>query len=305
MRKYQTSLLAGVAALALIAGAGVASAQQSKEHTGGSQATSSPAGQSMSRQGSQAQEKSKGTENQAQEKSRSNETQAQQSGKTDTDRTAQTGKENKASTDRTAQSGKENLNGQESQKMGKRGERAEHMNRGSKSSRQAERQNTLKGLRGDTTKPMQGENEKSSTTNNKSGTSNQAQDRGSSTQRGTESTQRGTESSQGSDRVNGGTESRSSSSTEVRGGSVNLTEQQRTEIKTTVIQGHNAPRVGHVDFDVRVGTAVPRGKIHVVPVPETLVRIEPRWRGFMYFVYEDEVVIVDPHDYKIVAVVPV
>ena len=42
----------------------------------------------------------------------------------------------------------------------------------------------------------------------------------------------------------------------------------------------------------------------VVPVPNTLVQIEPRWRGFLYFVYEDEVVIVNPHDMKIVAVVP-
>jgi hypothetical protein len=215
-----------------------------------------------------------------------------------------------------------NPSGQESQKMGRRGAREEH-NRGSKSSRQAERQNTLKGLRGDTTKPMQGENEKSST--KKGGTSNEAQqnERGNnmnmqrgnesnqrgaeSNRRGTESTQRGSESNEGSARMNGGSsESRSSSSTEVRGGgSVHLSEQQRTEIKMTVIEGHNAPRVGHVDFDVRVGTEIPRGKIHVVPVPETLVRIEPQWRGFLYFVYEDEVVIVDPHDYKIVAVVPV
>ena len=35
----------------------------------------------------------------------------------------------------------------------------------------------------------------------------------------------------------------------------------------------------------------------------TLVRIEPEWRGFLYFVYEDEVVIVSPDDMKIVAVV--
>jgi hypothetical protein len=311
MKKYQTSLLAGVAALALVAGAGVASAQQSHMggsmggSTGGSQAGSPQASQSMSKgsetKGSetkrsetkgtqtQAQEKTKGTQTQAQEKGRSSENQAQQQGKTETNRTAQ--------------SGKENMSGQD-QRMGRRGERAERNNHGSKSSRQAERQNTLKGLRSDTTKPMQGENEKSSTST-KSGTSNEAQ-RGSETnQRGTENNQRGTETNQGSARMNGGS-NEARSSTEVRGGgSVNLTEQQRTEIKTTVIQGHNAPRVGHVDFDVRVGTAVPRGKIHVVPVPETLVRIEPRWRGFMYFVYEDEVVIVDPHDYKIVAVVPV
>jgi hypothetical protein len=41
-----------------------------------------------------------------------------------------------------------------------------------------------------------------------------------------------------------------------------------------------------------------------VPVPRTLVRIEPRWRGFPYFVWMDDVSIVNPHDTRIVAVVP-
>jgi hypothetical protein len=89
------------------------------------------------------------------------------------------------------------------------------------------------------------------------------------------------------------------------GMNIRLNEQQRSEIRTTVINAHGAPRVSQVDFDVTVGTVIPRGNIHIVPVPETLVRIEPEWRGFLYFVYEDEVVIVNPHDMKIVAVVPV
>jgi hypothetical protein len=296
MKKYQNSLLAGVAALALVAGSGLASAQQSKEHMGGSQAGSPQAGQSMN----------KGAQPQAQEKGKATQTQAQEKGKTSTDRTAQTGKENM------------NPSGQESQK-GKRGARNEN---GAKGNRQAERKDTLKGLRGDTTKPMQGENEKQegSKSSTKGNTSNQAQEktpqnnmqRGTqNTQRGTESTQRGTESGSNTQR---GTESNQGSA-QIRGGesggrtaqgvNVQLNEQQRTEIKTTVIEGRNAPRVSHVDFDVRVGTAIPRGKIHVIPVPETLVRIEPRWRGFLYFVYEDEVVVVDPHNYHIVAVLPV
>jgi Protein of unknown function (DUF1236) len=72
-----------------------------------------------------------------------------------------------------------------------------------------------------------------------------------------------------------------------------------------VINARGAPRVGHVDFDVRVGTAIPRDRIHIVPVPETLVQIDPAWSGFLYFVYEDEVVIVDPSDMRIVAILPV
>lgn len=83
-----------------------------------------------------------------------------------------------------------------------------------------------------------------------------------------------------------------------------LTDAQRTQIRNTVIDARGAPKVGQVNFDVTVGTAIPRGRVHVVPVPETLVRIEPAWRGMLYFVYSDEVVIVNPRDMKIVAVVP-
>ena len=86
---------------------------------------------------------------------------------------------------------------------------------------------------------------------------------------------------------------------------VTLTGKQKTTIRNTVIGARGAPKVGHVDFNVAVGTVVPRHRIDVVPVPETLVRIEPRWHGYLYFVYEDEVVIVNPHDMRIVAVVAV
>jgi hypothetical protein len=83
-----------------------------------------------------------------------------------------------------------------------------------------------------------------------------------------------------------------------------LTDEQRTQIRNTVINARGAPRVSEVNFDVTVGTVIPRGRIHVVPISATLVQIEPEWRGFFYFVYEDEVVIVNPRDMRIVAVVP-
>lgn len=89
------------------------------------------------------------------------------------------------------------------------------------------------------------------------------------------------------------------------GENVRLTDQQRSTIRDTVIEGRNAPRVGHVDFDVRVGTVLPHRDVHIVPVPETLVRIEPEWRGYLYFVYEHEVVVVNPRDMRIVAVLEV
>ena len=41
-----------------------------------------------------------------------------------------------------------------------------------------------------------------------------------------------------------------------------------------------------------VGTVVPRGHIHMVAMPQTLIRIQPRWQH--YYVYNNEIVIVDP-----------
>jgi len=91
------------------------------------------------------------------------------------------------------------------------------------------------------------------------------------------------------------------------GTNVRLSDQQRTRIRETIIDSRNAPRVGQVDFSVNIGTVIPRPeftRIHVVPVPRSLVRIEPRWRGLEYFIFTDEVVIVNPHDLRIVAIIP-
>jgi len=71
-----------------------------------------------------------------------------------------------------------------------------------------------------------------------------------------------------------------------------------------VLVGRNAPRVNKVNFAIRVGTAVPRS-VHLVTVPSEIVEIHPDWRGFLYFVYEDEIIIVDQRSHKIVAVLDV
>lgn len=88
-----------------------------------------------------------------------------------------------------------------------------------------------------------------------------------------------------------------------RGGSVQLSEDQRSQIKTIIGRGHG-PRLGrNVNFDVRVGTRVPRSVRYAV-LPEDIVRIVPQYRGFDYFLVEDEIVIVDPHTLEIVAIIP-
>jgi peptidoglycan hydrolase-like protein with peptidoglycan-binding domain len=84
---------------------------------------------------------------------------------------------------------------------------------------------------------------------------------------------------------------------------VTLTEQQRTQIRQTVLADRSVPRVDRVDFSLSVGTRVP-SRVRVVEVPQTLIEIHPEWRGHRFFVVRDEIVIVD-RELAIVAVVPV
>jgi len=84
---------------------------------------------------------------------------------------------------------------------------------------------------------------------------------------------------------------------------VSLTVEQKSTIRRTVLTG-SAPRVTNVNFDIRIGTVVPR-TVRVAPLPVTLIEIEPEWRGYMYFVYNDEIIVVEPSTLRIVAVLEV
>jgi hypothetical protein len=98
--------------------------------------------------------------------------------------------------------------------------------------------------------------------------------------------------------------SKASSSSSGASAHVNLTPEQKTKIRQTVIVKKGAPKVTHVDFDLRVGARVPR-RIHFAPVPVTLVEIEPAWRGYEYFIVGDEIVVINPRTLEIVAVLAV
>jgi hypothetical protein len=87
------------------------------------------------------------------------------------------------------------------------------------------------------------------------------------------------------------------------GNAVALTTEQKTKIRTTVLT-KNAPRVSNINFSLNVGAVVPRS-VRIVAVPPTLVEIHPAWRGYMYFVYNDRIVIVEPGTLKIVTIIEV
>jgi hypothetical protein len=269
MRHKQNTFLAGVAALALFAASGAFAQQGQTEQKGGAaagggmhstQGAKSPSG--MSQGGMSQGGMSQGGMNHGGMKQGGASAQSErQPGATgargmSSNRSAQeSNKKGAGTTNRTAQGqqerGQTNAQSRTTQSKGAENGRyaAQPGNRNQRGGATAQRNESLKGLQGNTKVPMQGA-------------------RGAGT-------------------------------------SVSLNDQQRTQIRETIINGRGTPRVGNVDFAVNVGTVVPRGHLHLVRVPETLVRIDSAWRGFLYFVYNDEVVIVDPHDMRIVEVLPV
>jgi Protein of unknown function (DUF1236) len=141
----------------------------------------------------------------------------------------------------------------------------------------------------------------------------------------TQTNERGENRTEGNKATNGATEERrleQNRATEERGGdndrnrtttgqgaapnkgnvSVNITPEKRTQIHQVFIKERSAPRVDRVDFDLSVGTAVPRS-VRFVAVPNTIIAIEPSWRGYDYFMVGDQIVIVDPRSMEIVAII--
>jgi hypothetical protein len=84
---------------------------------------------------------------------------------------------------------------------------------------------------------------------------------------------------------------------------VEINEQQRSRIREVVVSRRNIPRVSNVNFDIRVGTVVPR-TVRFVTVPEEIVSIYPRFRRHRIVIVGDEILIVDPVTLRIVAVLP-
>jgi len=84
--------------------------------------------------------------------------------------------------------------------------------------------------------------------------------------------------------------------------SVNINDQQRTRISTS-ISHLNVQPLNNVNFSLAVGTAVPRD-VRLQPLPAEVVEIVPQYRGYNFVLVKDEIVIVEPSSYKIVAVLP-
>ena len=282
MSKQRTIFLAGVAALALIAGTGIAAAQQdtSKEHKGAMQprgSTPTKSNQGAGAVGQSAQTGKTGETERTGGASGGTPGQNAQEGKMgQTEGTAKSETQKGKAADRMKQSASEKGTGANAKEPNPH---AQQMDRAHKTNTdQFGEDKTKKGTMDEDRAAQDGRAGAGASTSEqgRQGSPNTAQSR--------------------DERLKG-----------LQGNAtgVVLNDEQRTRIRDTIINARGAPRVGSVDFDVAVGTSIPRGRIQVIPVPETLVQIEPEWRGFLYFIVRDELVIVNPQDMRIVAVVPV
>ncbi len=99
------------------------------------------------------------------------------------------------------------------------------------------------------------------------------------------------------------TDSKATVTTGQAGAGAKLSGEQRTRITSVIREQHVQP-VTHVDFDIRAGVRVPR-TVSFHPLPADVVTIYPEWRGYEYFLVNDQIVVVDPRTLEIVDVINV
>src|SRR5689334_21072001 len=92
------------------------------------------------------------------------------------------------------------------------------------------------------------------------------------------------------------TNERSQTTTGQAGAGAKLSTEQRTKI-TSVIRNEHVSPVTNVNFNISVGTRVPRD-VQCHPLPADVVTIYPEWRGYNFVLVRDEIVIIDPNTYE-------
>ena len=162
-------------------------------------------------------------------------------------------------------------------------------------------------------KPGAMKNERAEDNNVKGGsTKERAEDRG----KGTNENQRAEDKSGNNMKAEGRQDKSGASTAETKstteraqttgqaGAGAKLTSDQRTKI-TTVIRNEHAAPVTNVNFSIAVGTRVPREGVSFRPLPTDVVTIYPEWRGYEYIMVRNQILVVDPGTYEIVAILDV
>jgi hypothetical protein len=84
------------------------------------------------------------------------------------------------------------------------------------------------------------------------------------------------------------------------GAAAKLSTEQRTQI-TTVIRDQHVQPLTNVNFSIVIGTRVPRD-VRFHPLPRQVVTIYPEWRGYEFILVNNQILVIDPRTFEIVAI---
>ncbi|QOZ53482.1 DUF1236 domain-containing protein [Bradyrhizobium arachidis] len=261
-----------VAALALVAGTGLANAQGTMKNESGAGAQpmqhSQSSGGAAERGGSMGKESTheKGTVGQA--------------GGSSTMKSGASAEEKSSGAAKEEHSGREmNKNAAEEKSGATKSQRMDQRAQGQQDKSKSMSQDTSKSGAKDQ-KDMKAEGSKSGASTNNA------------------ENQKGTET-----RTNQSAQGKSSTSTTVgqAGAGAKLSTEQRTQITSVIHEEHVRP-VTNVNFSISVGTRIPREGIELHALPSRVVTIYPEWRTYKFVLVKEEIVIINPDTYEIVAV---
>jgi Protein of unknown function (DUF1236) len=77
---------------------------------------------------------------------------------------------------------------------------------------------------------------------------------------------------------------------------------ERNAIRAAILQQRTAP-IANTHFRFIAGNVAPPG-VALQALPAEIARTHPGWRGYMYFLGGDQIVIVEPVSLRIVSVMP-
>ncbi len=97
-----------------------------------------------------------------------------------------------------------------------------------------------------------------------------------------------------------GAADKSQTTTGQAGAGAKLSTEQRTKI-STVIREQRVQPLANVNFSIAVGTRVPRD-VRFHPLPREVVTIYPEWREYEFVLVSNQIVVVDPRTFEIVAI---
>jgi hypothetical protein len=83
----------------------------------------------------------------------------------------------------------------------------------------------------------------------------------------------------------------------------NVSVEKQTRISETLTRERLAPPERNLNISIRVGERIP-DRVRVHRLPDTIVSIEPEYRGYDYFTTEEDIVIVEPRTHRIVSQIP-